>query len=286
MTNGTRRGWGVSVTPRPLFTPGKDPVPIVQEAGWAPEPVWTGAENLASTGIRSPDRPGRSQSLYRLSYPADRPYGGWAINVWRWPRGRARIGETTDLDTSLRLPQTRVNKPWRNTCVQLWWYSNPLPPCAIPTHIITMNVKLLSRKFHSHVHIYRMLDRSRTVGVSVLTPRFYISSGVSRDISVSIVTRLRDWRPISLVQYPTQANNFLFYAFFWVISRRLNFICRHCGTLCLLHLHRQVCLWRWNRQSVPKRRYIKFRRRGITQKKTKYWEQGESLKSRKYFFTQ
>ena len=35
----TRRGWGVSVTPRPLFTPGKDPVPIVQEAGWAPGPV-------------------------------------------------------------------------------------------------------------------------------------------------------------------------------------------------------------------------------------------------------
>jgi hypothetical protein len=34
-----------------LFTPGKDPVPIVQEAGWAPWPVWTGAENLAPTGI-------------------------------------------------------------------------------------------------------------------------------------------------------------------------------------------------------------------------------------------
>ena len=37
------------------FTPGKDAVPIVQEAGWAPGPVWTGAENLAPTGIRSPD---------------------------------------------------------------------------------------------------------------------------------------------------------------------------------------------------------------------------------------
>ena len=61
----------VSVTPRPLFTPGKDPVPIVQEAGWAPGPVWTGAENLAPpTGIRSPDGPARSQSLYRLRYPA------------------------------------------------------------------------------------------------------------------------------------------------------------------------------------------------------------------------
>jgi len=34
--HGTRRGRGVSVTPRPLFTPEKDPVPIVEEAGWAP----------------------------------------------------------------------------------------------------------------------------------------------------------------------------------------------------------------------------------------------------------
>ena len=56
--------------PRPgRFAPGKDPVPIVQEARWAPGPVGTGAENLASTGIRSPDRTARSESLYRLSYP-------------------------------------------------------------------------------------------------------------------------------------------------------------------------------------------------------------------------
>ena len=53
--------------------PGKDPVPIVQETGWAPGPVWTGAENLAPTGIRSPNRPARGQSLYRLSYPALAP---------------------------------------------------------------------------------------------------------------------------------------------------------------------------------------------------------------------
>ena len=67
--HGTRRGWGVSVTPWPLFTPGKDPVPIVQEAGWASGPVWTGAENLTPTRIRSPDPPARSQSLYRICYP-------------------------------------------------------------------------------------------------------------------------------------------------------------------------------------------------------------------------
>ena len=52
------------------FTPGKDPVPILQEAGWAPGPVWTGAENLAHTWIRPLDRPARSQSLYQLHYPA------------------------------------------------------------------------------------------------------------------------------------------------------------------------------------------------------------------------
>ena len=46
-------GWS---TLRPgRFTRRKDPVPIVQEAGWAPGPVSTGAENLAPTGIRFPD---------------------------------------------------------------------------------------------------------------------------------------------------------------------------------------------------------------------------------------
>jgi hypothetical protein len=33
------------------FTPGKEPVPLVQEAGWAPEPVWIAAENLAPPGF-------------------------------------------------------------------------------------------------------------------------------------------------------------------------------------------------------------------------------------------
>ena len=61
-------GWVVIVTPRPHFTPGKDPVPIVQEAGWAPGSVWTAAENLAPHRHSTPDRPARSQSLYRLSY--------------------------------------------------------------------------------------------------------------------------------------------------------------------------------------------------------------------------
>jgi hypothetical protein len=45
------------------LTTEKDPVPVVQEAGLALGTVLTGRENLASTGIRSPDRPASRDSL-------------------------------------------------------------------------------------------------------------------------------------------------------------------------------------------------------------------------------
>ena len=55
----TRRGWVVSSTPRSHFTPGKDPVPILQEAGWAPGTVWTGGKSRPHRDS-IPDRPARS----------------------------------------------------------------------------------------------------------------------------------------------------------------------------------------------------------------------------------
>jgi len=79
MTMALERGEGSASRPSRSLPPGKDPVPIVQEAGWAPGPVWTGAENLAPTGIRSPDRPARSQSLYRLRYGTN---GGPLLTFW------------------------------------------------------------------------------------------------------------------------------------------------------------------------------------------------------------
>ena len=65
---GTRRGWVVSSTPRPQFSPGKDPVPIVQEAGWAPGLVWMGGKSRPHRDSIL-DRPARSQSLYWMRYP-------------------------------------------------------------------------------------------------------------------------------------------------------------------------------------------------------------------------
>ena len=42
--------WMVNATPRPL-NPGNDPVTVVEEYGWSPEPVWTGAEQHTPPGF-------------------------------------------------------------------------------------------------------------------------------------------------------------------------------------------------------------------------------------------
>ena len=65
---GTRRGeWSVARPSRTL--PPGNPVPILQEVEWATGPVWTGGKSRPHRDS-IPDRSARSQSLYRLSYPA------------------------------------------------------------------------------------------------------------------------------------------------------------------------------------------------------------------------
>ena len=48
--------------------PGKTRCLLCRRLGGPPGPVWTDKENLSPTGIRSPDRPALSESIYRLSY--------------------------------------------------------------------------------------------------------------------------------------------------------------------------------------------------------------------------
>jgi hypothetical protein len=63
-----------SVTPQPLFTAGeRTPVPIVQEAGWASELVWTqrlGEKYFASVGDRTPVEDFQTKINTFLSIPA------------------------------------------------------------------------------------------------------------------------------------------------------------------------------------------------------------------------
>jgi len=61
-------GWVIKATLQLLYPQESDPLSIVQEARCAPEPVWTGAENLDPTRMQSPIRPARIKSLYRLRY--------------------------------------------------------------------------------------------------------------------------------------------------------------------------------------------------------------------------
>ena len=68
MTAALEEGEGLASRPGRTLPPGRDPVPILQEAGWAPGPILTGGKSpLHRDSI--PDRLARSQSLYQLSYP-------------------------------------------------------------------------------------------------------------------------------------------------------------------------------------------------------------------------
>jgi hypothetical protein len=109
-------GWS---TPRPgRFTPGKESTPFVKEAGWAPGPVWTSAENLAPTGIRSPDRPFRRKSLYGLSYP-----GSLSLysNIRNWQTFLNISGLFTIREWTKRMPKWTHNQP-SNTTVNILHY--------------------------------------------------------------------------------------------------------------------------------------------------------------------
>jgi hypothetical protein len=56
LTFGARWLWMSNFMSRQLSLRERDRLLIVQKVGWAPEQFFTGAENLAPTGIRSPDR--------------------------------------------------------------------------------------------------------------------------------------------------------------------------------------------------------------------------------------
>ena len=71
-----RGGWSM---PRSVHLTPRDPVPIVQETGWALGPVLTGAENPAPTRVRAPDLPARRKSLYQL-YPG--PLFSWQTLIY------------------------------------------------------------------------------------------------------------------------------------------------------------------------------------------------------------
>ena len=59
MTAALEGGEWSAARPGRTLPPGNDPVPILQKAGWAPGPVWTGGKSRPQWDS-IPDRPARS----------------------------------------------------------------------------------------------------------------------------------------------------------------------------------------------------------------------------------
>ena len=131
-------------------TPGKDPVPILQEAGWVPEPVWTGGKSHPHRDS-IPDRPARSQSLYRLSYPAHYSIGS-----------EGEISGVVKLASHLHIvPRSRMNgaKPPFTHTVLRW--------CLIK------NNKIFSFILSAHMFSFPLLSLHRSILSYFLSFSFY-----------------------------------------------------------------------------------------------------------------
>ena len=93
MTTALERGEGSASRPGRPLPPGKTRYPLYRRLGGSQGRSGQVLKIMPSTGIRSPDRPARSQSLYWLHYPAH----CLRDNAKKY----CRVGQATDDNTSL-----------------------------------------------------------------------------------------------------------------------------------------------------------------------------------------
>ena len=115
-------GWVVNATPRPIYPRERPGTHCI--GGWVgPGPVWTGAENLTPTWIRHPDRPVRSESLYRLSYRGPHIYECTVKYVAFWKRRSPRYSTcTASLIGHLQAVFQRYQSKLLRTITNAPWY--------------------------------------------------------------------------------------------------------------------------------------------------------------------
>ena len=140
---------------------------------------------------------------------------------------------------------------------------------AVPLSILQFRPFPIKRYLYLRTRLNRRswLWRNFQVSLAIRSSLCSHDCGVLNWVSVRETCRSKE---------PERGMSSLLYTFFWVIARRLNFICQRFGTHCSFFIPTR--LWRWN--SVPKRRHIKFRRQRITQKNSyniqntaKVWKQ-------------
>jgi len=109
---GARRRWLVEATSRQLYP--REWPRILYTWGWLV--VWTSTENLAPTGIRSPDRPAHIESLYRLCYPdshcisaVSRPF----FSIFFFPSSWRMCDQVSHIKAEHRLRVVKIRVPRR-----------------------------------------------------------------------------------------------------------------------------------------------------------------------------
>ena len=114
LDRGTRRGEWSAARPGRTLPPGKTRYPFYRRLG-GPQ-GWSGrAENLAPAGIGSPDRPARSESLYRLRYPSPPPSKCMSrYGVFRTATASFKILSSSSL----------INQPCRRYCSSVRYWQN------------------------------------------------------------------------------------------------------------------------------------------------------------------
>ena len=80
--HGTRRGKGSTSRPGRSLPPGKSRYPLYRRLAGPQGRSGQVRKISPPTGVRSPDRPARSQSLYRLRYPAHTVFEDVFIFAW------------------------------------------------------------------------------------------------------------------------------------------------------------------------------------------------------------
>ena len=189
---GTRRGWVVSSTPRPHFTPGKDPVLISQEAGWAPGPAWTGGKSRPHRDS-IPDLPARSQSLYWLSYPA---HNSTYVSRMYWSHegGIFRVFKSWEISSLhlrcavvLYLNWSHVSKLFRHTCKAISHMnkmSQRWPDLSKPsqclTHLCHLKKKMRNNRKYQNLSWPARPERRRKTEVLQCLPAVRLRVAVRR----------------------------------------------------------------------------------------------------------
>jgi hypothetical protein len=97
--------WSASRPGHSSPPPRNDLVPIIQEDGWTPGPVWTCAENFSLTGIRSPERPAYQSSIQNNKYHLSHKH---SCISWWWVHSRPKNVEK--------------NKHTKKKCAPIWLY--------------------------------------------------------------------------------------------------------------------------------------------------------------------